>query len=196
MINLHDSGYKKLFSNKVIAQQLLESFVHEEWIKEIDFTQLEALDKSFVSDEYRERESDLLLKVRLRRREAYIYILLEFQSTVNPWMALRLLNYVVQFYLGYVASQPRVRRLPAVFPLLLYNGDRRWTAPERLSDLLENAEIFGCCMPRFEYRKIVVNQFSREELLRIGNIVSTLFLAESSYDLGLLEAQLLRLFET
>lgn len=36
--------------------------------------------------------------------------------------------------------------------------------------------------PRFKYFKVAENEFSREELLKIRNIVSTLFLAESHYE--------------
>ncbi len=39
---IHDSGYKKLFSNRTIFRQLIETFVHEDWAKEIDFTQATA----------------------------------------------------------------------------------------------------------------------------------------------------------
>ncbi|MCP4708757.1 MAG: hypothetical protein GY869_09040, partial [Planctomycetes bacterium] len=59
-MNIHDSGYKKLFSNKTIFKQLIETFVTEEWVKELDFDNCEALDKSFVADHYKETESDLI----------------------------------------------------------------------------------------------------------------------------------------
>ena len=51
--NIHDSGYKKLFSNRTIFRQLLETFVNEPWVAELDFSQAETLDKSFVADHYK-----------------------------------------------------------------------------------------------------------------------------------------------
>ncbi len=48
----------------------------------------------------------------------------------------------------------------------------------------------------FEYFLIAENQYSQEALLKIRNIVSTLFLAESHYDLDVLEVELLNLFST
>ena len=143
MPNIHDSGYKRLFSNTVFFRQLLKSFVHEPWVKEIDFTQCETLDKSFVSEHYKETESDIIYKVRLRGHDAYLVILLEFQSTVDRFMALRMLNYLTNFYMDYVESQPGVRVLPPVFPLVLYNGDRRWTAPVCLEELIQEPELLG-----------------------------------------------------
>ena len=48
---------------------------------------------------------------------------------------------------------------------------------------------------KFEYFKLAENEFDKEELLKIKNIVSTLFLAESFYDVDLLVEEILELFE-
>ena len=72
MTTIHDSGYKRLFSNTVFFRQLLESFVKEPWVKEIDFSHCETLDKSFVSEHDKETESDIIYQVLLKGREAYL----------------------------------------------------------------------------------------------------------------------------
>ena len=48
----------------------------------------------------------------------------------------------------------------------------------------------------FRYFLIAENQYSQQALLKIRNIVSTLFLAESHYDVDVLEAELLNLFSS
>ncbi len=45
--NVHDSGYKKLFANHTFLRQLLETFVDEPWVKELDFAQAETLNTLF-----------------------------------------------------------------------------------------------------------------------------------------------------
>jgi len=47
-MNIHDSGYKLLFSKKTIFRQLMETFVDEPWVSEVDFSQAETIDKSFI----------------------------------------------------------------------------------------------------------------------------------------------------
>ena len=195
MKTIHDSGYKVLFSNKEIFRQLLETFVQEDWIKELDFDHCETIDKSFISEHYKQTESDIIYRVRFKDKELYIIILIEFQSTVDRFMALRILNYLTNFYTDYLKSNRQVSYLPPVFPILLYNGDRKWNAPQKISELIENHEILGAYCPQFEYFKIAENEYSKEELLEIGNIVSILFLAESYYDLDLLKQKFLELFE-
>jgi predicted transposase/invertase (TIGR01784 family) len=194
-VNIHDSGYKKLFSNHTIFRQLLETFVGEAWVKELDFSRCETLDKSFVADHYKETESDLIYKVGLRGQTIYIYILIEFQSSVARFMAVRVLNYITSFYLDYIASQEQIEKLPAIFPLVLYNGERTWTAPQDVSELIEAQPGLGGYALRFKYWLLAENHYSREQLLKIRNIVSTLFLAEAHYEIDLLEEELLNLYE-
>ena len=136
-MNIHDSGYKKLFSNRTIFRQLLETFVNQEWVHSLDFDNCESLDKSFISEHYKETESDLIYKIQFHDREVYIYILIEFQSTVEPFMALRVLNYITNFYMDFLVNNRNVNKLPAVFPIVLYNGSAPWTAPVNLSALIE-----------------------------------------------------------
>ena len=195
-MNIHDSGYKKLFSNRTIFRQLLETFVNQEWVHSLNFDKCEPLDKSFISEHYKETESDLIYKVQFHDREVYIYILIEFQSTVDPFMALRVLNYITNFYMDFLVNNSGVNKLPAVFPIVLYNGSAPWTAPVNLSALIEQTPPLGKFALDFQYFLIAENEYSQEALLKIRNIVSTLFLAESHYDLDMLEVELLNLFST
>lgn len=195
MKHLHDVGYKKLFQNKIIFRELIETFVHEDWVRAVDFDACEMLDKSFIADHYKETESDLIYKLRMHGKRAYIVILLEFQSTVDRFMALRILNYMTAFYLDYAQSHRRVKQLPPVFPVVLYRGKRRWTAPVRISELIDNHDLLGRFAVQFEYWKIAEREFSPAELSRIGNIVSTVFLAETQYDPHLLAEECSHLFD-
>ena len=185
MTQIHDKGYKKLFSNKVIFRQLLETFVAEDWVRDLDFDKCKKLEKSFVSQHYLETESDIIYEIKLRDKDVYIFILVEFQSSVDRFMALRILNYITNFYMDYVESNKGIRKLtlPPVFPILLYNGDKRWTAPTNLSELIENNDLLGKFSLDFSYFKISEIEYKKDDLLKIRNIVSTLFLAESHYSI-------------
>jgi len=56
--------YKKLFSNPILVREILETFVDEEFIRKLDFDTLQRLDKSFVTDNFRQKESDLIPRLR------------------------------------------------------------------------------------------------------------------------------------
>jgi len=195
MKDIHDRGYTKLFSNLEIFRQLITTFVHEPWVKDLDFSTCELVKDSFLSKRYQKTFTDLLYKIKLRGHDFYIVILLEFKATPYRFTALQILGYVVDFYRHLVDSQKRLKKLPPVFPIMLYNGKRHWTAPMNLSQLIEENSLLGKQALRFEYFPIIENAFSKKGLLEIGNIVSTLFLAEAHYDLGALERELSRLFK-
>jgi len=82
-------------------------------------------------------------------------------------------------YKNFFQNPVVVKQLPSVFPLLLYNGDRKWTAPVELSTLIAD-DIPGKYIPSFSYYKIAENEFSKETLLQIQNVVSALFYVENS----------------
>ena len=39
-------------------------------------------------------------------------------------MALRVLNYITNFYMDFLVNNRGINKLPAVFPIVLYNGER------------------------------------------------------------------------
>jgi len=133
----HDPAYKAIFSNRTMVEKLLRGFVHGDWTERLDLSTLEQVGKSFVSDDLRERHSDLIWRLRLRGDEdrwIYLYLLLEFQSTSDSFMAVRLLTYVgllLEDIIRKEALKPG-DRLPAVLPLVIHSGRDRWRAPLRL----------------------------------------------------------------
>ncbi len=137
----HDTGYKLLFSHPRVVEDLLRGFVGEDWVEGVDFTSLEKVSGSYISDDLREREDDLIWRVRHQGGWLYLYLLLEFQSSVDPWMALRILVYTGLLYQDLIKSGEirSGQKLPAVFPLVLYNGRHRWTAAREVSALIEDA---------------------------------------------------------
>ncbi len=77
----YNAAYKYLFSSPRIACRLRRSFVDIPLVKKIRPEDLELVEKSFVSDELERRETDVIFKVNHGGKSAYIYILMEFQSS-------------------------------------------------------------------------------------------------------------------
>lgn len=193
--HVHDYGYKRLFSNVTIFRQLLETFVPEPWVKDLDFSTAETVDHSFIAADYKATESDLIYRIQLKGQQVLIYTLLEFQSSVDKFISVRILNYITSLYLAMIKSGQITGNLPPVYPILLYNGDPRWTAPEQIADTIDHHELLGEFGIGFKYLKIIENEYAAEDLLNIQNIVSTLFLAENHYQLEALGEELMHLFE-
>lgn len=177
MHNEHDIRYKKLFSNVKLVQQLLETFVDEPFVKELDFNKAIRVEKSFVTESFAEKESDIIYRLRYKGQEVYLYLLIEFQSTVDKFMSVRMLRYILELYDSVIRESPK-EKLPPVFPLMLYNGERKWTAPQQIADLIEQT-IPVQYIPHFSYFKLAENEFDREYLCSLKNAVAALFYVET-----------------
>jgi Putative transposase, YhgA-like len=91
-------------------------------------------------------------------RPLLLYVLLEHQSSVDRWMALRMLRYVVRQVELWRQQHPESTRLPVIIPVVMYHGtDETWTAPRRVEELFDmpeegaERERWRALVPRFEY---------------------------------------------
>ncbi len=178
--HFHDKSYKYLLSNPLIFQELMESFVHMDWVKEVDFKKAKKLSSSFVSEQFKKQESDLIYELKFKRKTIFLYVLIEFQSTVDPFIALRMLKYLLEFY-QHLIHNKKLKKLPPVFPILLYNGNKKWTAKQNIFDLIDTPPELAKIkpyLPHFKYFKIIENEFSDKLLEDMSNIISTIFLLE------------------
>jgi len=135
----YDSGYHFIFSNPKLIEDLMCHFVPETWVKQLDFSSLHRVNTKFHSDGLTRREGDIIYRIHLNNGDpVYLYLLLEFQSRSDPWMAVRVGTYVFLLYQHLIKEKQISTKtgLPPVFPLVLYNGDTPWNASIDLKDLI------------------------------------------------------------
>jgi predicted transposase/invertase (TIGR01784 family) len=179
MKNYHDNWYKRLFSDPHIVRDLLTGFVNEKFVETLDFSSIKKLNSSFVSEEFKNRESDVIYEIKSNGQSTYIYLLIEFQSTVDRFMALRMASYVFQFYQE-VQKTTKCTTLQPVFPILIYNGNDKWTAPDNFRKLLAKSEIPTKYLPEFRYYKVAINEIPKRRLVELRNALSAVFYIENS----------------
>ena len=179
----HDNSYKLLFSHPEMMVDLLKGFVNEAWVNQCDFTSLEKVSGSYVSDDLRDREDDLIWRVRWGDEWIYVYLLLEFQSTVDHFMAVRILGYLGLLYqdiirTGELKTQDK---LPPVLPVVLYNGARPWQAPVNLDPLIHPAPAgLENYRPHISYLLLDEGRYEENYLGSLKNLVAALFQLENS----------------
>ncbi|GAA3961543.1 hypothetical protein GCM10022278_19460 [Allohahella marinimesophila] len=164
-----------------MVRDLVLGFIPLEWVHELDFSSLEKLNSSYISDDLRERSDDIVWRVKFRGRWLYLYILLEFQSTIDRFMAVRLLTYVGLLYQDLIKSKqlPSAGRPPPVLPVVMYTGDAKWTAALHLNDLTEAvpAEL-NQFQPQLQYCLIDQKRYDAAELEKMENLTAALIRAE------------------
>ena len=175
----HDKWYTRLFSDPRIVEELLRSFVHEDFVNELDFSTIKKLNTKFIPVSEKSRHADVVFEIESHGQSAYIYLFLEFQSTVDRFMALRMGRYLFEFYQE-IQQLTKSDSLNPPFPILIYNGNEKWTAPEKFSELLYSSAIPKEYVPEFRYFKIAINEIPKRELVKIRNAVSAVFYIENS----------------
>ncbi len=179
----HDHSYKLLFSHPEMVADLLRGFVHEDWVKGLDFATLERAGDGYVTDDLRERLDDIVWRVRLGPEWLYVYLLIEFQSKVDPFMAVRVLAYLGLLYQDIIRTGGLTaeRKLPPVLPVVLYNGKPRWTAATEVADLIAAAPSgLDRYRPRLSYLLLDEGRYADSELAPLRNVAAALFRLENS----------------
>ena len=152
-----DPAYIKVMANPEMVDAVADLFEDEAWARDIDPKQLQIQPGRHVGPQFEQHYDDLLLRVgykrpaRGRKRRPDTYILMEFQSTVDPFMAVRLASQICLVYreltsgLRSLGSKP----LPAVVPIVIYTGKRKWTSRRDIAEAIESNVTR--CRPTWPY---------------------------------------------
>lgn len=155
----HDLFARFTWGQPERAEAELRAVLPPDVVARVDWSSLRRESGSVVDPELRETQSDLLFSARLHGgRQLLLYILLEHQSSVDRWMALRMLRYVVRQAEHWRKEHPESERLPVIIPLVMYHGpEGAWTAPRRVEELFalpeesEERGLWRSFVPRFEF---------------------------------------------
>lgn len=188
MHHIHDKSYKDLYSKKEIALDLFKNMIKEDWAKEITVENLSLVNKSFVTSDYEETECDIVYQAKIKDTEIFFYILLEFQSTIDYRMPLRLLFYMCEILRDYSKNANHKKydknlKIPAIIPIVLYNGQEVWQVPREFRKIIYNEKMFKNSLLNFQYDLIDINNgFTEEELIKSKNVSAAIFLLDQKID--------------
>lgn len=198
--------FKALLQSKKAFMQLVWYFLSENWGPRIDEQSLMRVDKSFILQDYAGREADIVYQCKVDGQDVVFYVLLELQSTVDQQMPWRLLQYMVEIWRNErkennernedneqsesklpreceTTSHMRTKkfRLPAIIPIVLYNGLPIWTARRSFREYQNGHELFGDSLVDFRYQLIDVKRWNGDLTAMEGILPLTLHL-ESARD--------------
>ena len=101
---LHDTGYKFLFSHADLMRELLEVFAPPGVAELLDYATLRPVPGSFITPAMKRREDDVVWSIELQGQRIYLYLLLEFQSSIDRGMPVRMMQYVAALYARLICS--------------------------------------------------------------------------------------------
>ena len=148
---------------------------------DISESDISLCDKEMLERDYEGKEADLLYRVNMPDgREIYIFILQELQSYVDYTMIFRILVYIVNTLVKYFMDKDKKERekqgfrLPAMVPILFYNGQDRWTAVRSLKEYQNSGEIFGEYILNLEYYLVDLSEIGEDYILSTNMVVDNI----------------------
>jgi predicted transposase/invertase (TIGR01784 family) len=147
--------FRRIFGVPANAASQLRAILPPSLAGRLDLGRLARVPGSFVDEALKWRHSDVLFTAPLDGRDAFVYVLVEHQSSDDPLMAFRVLRYVTRIWDQHEREHPGTRRLPAVIPLVVYQGPDRWASPVQLLDVIDldpdDGQAVQAWLPRFEF---------------------------------------------
>lgn len=140
----HDKLFKSSFGDRNTARAFFRTHFPPAIVAIIDWESLRLESGSFIDDELRSSESDLLYRVGLQAAhrisataDAFVYLLFEHQRREDRWIALRLLTYQTRIWQKYRAAHPLSLALPPILPMVLAQNNQAWSIVPRFHALLD-----------------------------------------------------------
>lgn len=186
----HDVSYRILFSHPHLVEGLIRGFLPAGWVEGLDFTTLEPVSEAHGTEDWSTRYNDRIWRLRWRddARWLYLYLMLEFQRTAPPFMAVRVLSYegVLYEHLVKALELGADDLLPWVVPVVIYNGEAAWQPATDVFDLLPPAPAgMEDYLPRLKYVLLDVRRLPLSKLEAMHNATACLFRLEASPSLEL-----------
>jgi len=147
--------FRRVLGEPANAASELRAALPPAIVDRLDLDQLAPVPGTFVDTTLSYRHTDLLFTAPLEGRKAFIYVLVEHQSSADPLMAFRLLRYVIRIWDRFLSEHPDTAQLPAVIPLVVHHNQRAWTGPTEILDLIDlderTAQAWKEYLPQFRF---------------------------------------------
>ena len=149
----HDRLFRLVFSDASEAAGLLQGALPDTLSNSFDWTSLTLQDGTFIDTDLRQSQSDLLYRIRYvaTGEPVSMYVLLEHQSSPDPWLRLRLLRYCCRIWEAERRGEPERLALRPIVPVVFYQGERTWNYSTEFADLFAEGVRWLSWVPRFAH---------------------------------------------
>lgn len=137
----HDNIFRKSMENLLVSHEFLATHLPKDILTLMDIATVRLENTSFVELDLTDKYSDVIFSAKFNNADGYIYLLLEHQSTADPFMAFRLFKYMTNICDRYLTENPGAKHLPLIYPLIYFNGIQKYNVSRNLWDLFKSSEL-------------------------------------------------------
>ena len=172
----HDKAVRLMLANSQEAANLINLALKKEDL--IKSSQIEQYKSSFVTKDYKNRESDIVYKDNINKG---IYYLIEHQSKQDKMMPMRIAEYSIEIIKEALdfAKRNKKYEIPRVIAIVLYTGESKWQVSQTLEEI--QAKIEGIEATSVgSYSIVDINTYTDEELLKAKGALPKMLLMEKN----------------
>ena len=176
--NEHDKLFKKILERLIETEFVIKKVLNLDKNEKIKIISVR---NEFVTVDFRGKQADMVYKLK----DKEVYFLIEHQSTQDPDMAFRILEYEVEIMdRAFKENGFRSKFCAKVIPIVIYTGQGKWRQPRRIVDVQEEFGYKTKPDTNYagigEYNVLDINECTTEELLGEGTFLSKAMLIEKA----------------
>lgn len=164
----HDDFIRNILSNKEIAVAYFKSYLPAFVSKRLDFSELQQLPDTYLSDELKKSMSDIVYSCKLKnsKESVQVSLLIEHKSYPDKYTSVQIGAYIFSAFQKQIKNK---EPLFLVIPVLLYHGKTKWKYSP-LKSLFEDIDNdWKQFLPNFEYVYNDLGLLSDKEIEALNN---------------------------
>jgi hypothetical protein len=153
--------------------------------KKMKHTRVDSLDFKHTHDSFALRQADGLFRIRGGSACSELYVTIEYQSTCKRNMPVRLFEYQLLLMLKLnrerllnIHDKRDMEILPAMIPIVIYNGKRRWSVAKQTSATLFAVTNQTFQTMTFPYLLVDIMRLESQMLLDKQSLICSIFYIE------------------
>ena len=174
--NPHDKICRKTLNKKKEAIKIINRILDKN--NKIKENSIEKYISSFISNELKNSESDVIYKLKNEN----VFFLIEHQTKIDYLMPYRILQYELEIISSVLIDRKYIDKnykFPEIIAIVLYTGNKKWDGNLDLrSSQYKWRKYEGQELSK--YNIIDINQIEDKELLEENSIISKVMLIEKS----------------
>ena len=174
--NPHDKICRKTLNKKKEAAKIINRILDKN--NKIKENSIEKYISSFISNELKNSESDVIYKLKNEN----VFFLIEHQTKIDYLMPYRILQYELEIISSVLIDRKYIDKnykFPEIIAIVLYTGNKKWDGNLDLrSSQYKWRKYEGQELSK--YNIIDINQIEDKELLEENSIISKVMLIEKS----------------
>ncbi len=166
--NADDKIFRDLLSDKEEAVKFINKFL--EIKRQLKKDDLESYNSSYITKEYKNRESDIVYKIK----NTNTFILIEHQSYVDELMPYRMLEYSVEIMRSALNRKRKKNckyKCPEVVLVVLYTGSEKWKIEREYKKISDDEINYYTNGTNSIYNLIDIHNYAKEDLVKGESII-------------------------